>query len=167
MPTLATLREDYAREAHELHKIFEEAGPDLDLSRVKRLEGTPEEKAADIRRRNGVFDGIKREIDGLESLATIGQLAGLRDQQASDPLTRPSYGGPNGAVVPDAGGSVLRQKGVAAFLRAHKGYQAFRDGRLRSVDIELPAPEFKTLVTLANISPQNERLGLVNMPLET
>jgi|SRR5262245_19299702 len=164
MPTLATLREDYAKEAFELHRIFEEAGPDLDMDRVKRLEGTSEEKAAEIKRRNDVLSDIAKEIEGLEHLQNIGKLAGLRHQQASEVPSRPTFNG--SGPLPDNGGSVLRSKGLELFLRNHKGYQAFRDGRLGSVGIELPVREFKTLITLTTISPQNERMGLVNMPLE-
>src|SRR5262245_15676153 len=166
MPTLATLREDYAREAHELHCIFEEAGPDLDMGRVKRIEGTPEEKAAEIKRRHDVVNAIAVELEGLEGLGTIAKLNDLRRKQASDPLERPSYGGANGTGIPDAGGSVLRQKGLRAFLYEHKGYRELREGRRRSIDIDIPVPDFKTLITLSNISPQAQRQALVNMPLE-
>src|SRR5262245_66176310 len=131
MPTLATLREDYAREAHELHKIFEEAGADLDMDRVKRLEGTPEEKVAEIRRRHDVVNGIAAELERLQALGNIGQLNEMRHKTASTPVERPVYGGALPAL-PDNGGSVLHAKGLVAYLRAHKGYQAFRDGRMRS-----------------------------------
>src|SRR5262245_59367583 len=164
MPTLATLREDFARESFELHKIFEEAGADLDMARVKRIDGTAEEKAGEIRRRNELLADLQREIEGLEALGTIGQLNGLRQKAATTPLERPSYGG--GGGPPDDGRAVLRQNGLLAFLHQDKGYRELRDGRRRSVDIEIPVADFKTLITLANIAPQAMRGPLVNMPLE-
>src|SRR5262245_60229947 len=143
MPTLATLREDYAREAHELHLIFEEAGPDLDMAKVKRIDGSSEEKAAEIRRRHDAVNAIARELEGLEALGTIGQLNESRHKTASAPLDRPAYGG--GPPIPDSGGSVLKTRGLRAFLLEHKGYRELRDGRRRSVDIEIPVADFKTL----------------------
>jgi HK97 family phage major capsid protein len=165
MSTLATLREDYARESFELHKIFEEAGPDLDMERVKRLEGTPEEKAGEIKRRNDMLTEISKEIESLEGLGNIGRLNELRHKQATEPLERPAFNG-NGAPLPDNGGSVLRSKGLRAFLMEHKGYRELRDGRRRSIDVEIPVLDFKTLITLSNISPQADRRGLVTMALE-
>lgn len=164
MPTLATLREDYAREAHELHLIFEEAGPDLDMAKVTRITGSNEEKAQEIKRRHDAVNDIARELEGLENLGNIGRLNGLRHQAATDPVDRPTYGGQG--PIPDAGGSLLRQKGLRAFLADHKGYRELRDGRRRSVEIEIPVPEFKTLITLSTISPQNLRQPTVQ-PLAT
>jgi HK97 family phage major capsid protein len=167
VPTLATLREDYARESFELHKIFEEAGAELDLARVKRVDGTPEEKAADIRRRNDLLADLQREIEGLEALGTIGQLNGLRQEKANTARAgdRPAYGGGTGPAPTD-GALVLRQNGLLAFLHQDKGYRDLRDGRRRSVSIEIPVADFKTLITLSLASSQAARQPMVNMPLE-
>jgi HK97 family phage major capsid protein len=166
MPTLATLREDYARESFELHKIFEEAGADLDMDRVKRVEGSPEEKAAEIKRRNDLLTEISKEIESLEGLGNIGRLNEMRHKQATEPLERPAFNGNGAAPLPDSGGSTLRTKGLRAFLLEHKGYRELRDGRRREIDIEIPVLDFKTLITLSNASPQADRRGLVTMALE-
>jgi HK97 family phage major capsid protein len=167
VPNLATLREDFARESHELEQIFQEAGPDRDLDRVKRLEGTPEQKSAEIKRRHDVINAISADLEALTHLGDIERINNLRVRQATDPLNRPSYGGPNGSVVPDGGGSVLEQKGLRGFLEQHKGYQAYRADRAGAVEIAIPVARFKTLITLGTISPQNYRTAAVPMPVET
>ena len=165
MANLAALREDYDKESHELHLIFEEAGPTMDMALVKRLDGTSEEKVAEMRRLQGVIDGISIEIEKLEHLATIGQLNEMRREKATTPVNRPPFGA-NGSSPPDGGGSVLKGRTLREFLMGHKGYRDLREGRVRTVAIEIPVPEFKTLITLSNISPQNQRLDLVTMALE-
>src|SRR6185503_15942385 len=51
-------------------------------------------------------------------------------------------------------------------LQENKNYKSFRDGLVRSVTMELPAADFKTLITLTTVNAQADRRGLVNMALE-
>jgi HK97 family phage major capsid protein len=54
-----------------LHEVFEQAGPDLDMAKVERLEGDSATKAAEIRRLNTEVSKIGERIDELAELEGI------------------------------------------------------------------------------------------------
>lgn len=51
-----------------LARIFDEAGPDLDLSRVKSITGTTQQKTDEIRRLNRELDDLAAQAEGLRRL---------------------------------------------------------------------------------------------------
>lgn len=157
MPSLAETRESIFDKQKFLAKIFDQAGPDLDLSRVDVLDGTTTDKAAEIKRLNTELTEMGIERDRLETIEAI-------SQKNSEQLRRdnePRGGGmtfPSGMTGGGSGGSHQPyQKGLRQFLLEHKEYKAFRSDSLRSVQIDLPIPDYKTLITLTTISPQNFR----------
>lgn len=70
---LVAKREELDARRKGLHAIFEEAGPELDLSKVKSLEGDTTTKAAEIKRRNTELTALGAEI---EELAMVEKAAG-------------------------------------------------------------------------------------------
>src|SRR5688572_8646668 len=71
--SLADLRGMRAETNKSLHEIFDQAGPELDMSKVTVVEGDSATKAAEIQRLNAVSSAIGEKIDEL------GALEGIRD----------------------------------------------------------------------------------------
>ena len=181
--SFAEVREELAAKREQLHHVFEEAGPDLDLSRVTSIDGDTAYKAGEIKRRNQELEELGAEFDRLHNLSLISQNNALEVRRLTEPtngLPHPGSGGngngrangagyaggawtANGALSPR---DTLARKGLRAFLLEHKGYQAFRQQSHATVEIELPMADFKTLVTLSDISPQAGRRAALDMALE-
>lgn len=165
MPSLAELREEIAAKNSTLHKIFEQAGEEMDLSRVDLISGDTHEKAAEIRRMNEEISALGVERDRLEHLDTIKQLRGRDHERDTTPSSGMRF--PNGGGGSPSSGHQQAQKGLRQWLSDHKGYREFRADQSRSVTFDLPDADFKTLITLTTVSPQNLRQpNVVNMALE-
>jgi HK97 family phage major capsid protein len=67
--TLELKREELNAKRKALHEIFEEAGEDLDLTKVKSIDGDTHAKAAEIKRRNVELTALGEEIDDLVVVA--------------------------------------------------------------------------------------------------
>jgi HK97 family phage major capsid protein len=165
MPSLAELREEMAAKSAELHEVFVQAGPDLDMDKVRVIHGTTDEKAAWIKQRNDELSRLGIEKDRLESLETIGRLNERTHQDLNAPVDRPALPGSKQAAE-DYGRQVLRNRGVSGLIKEHKGWQEFVKGLRRDVSIDLPIVDFKALITLSNINSQAARQGPVDMALE-
>lgn len=163
MPSLAEIREEIAAKNQNLHKVFEQAGEDMDLSRVDLIDGDTHQKAAEIRRMNDELTALGIERDRLEHLDTIKRLNTTEHQRSTETsggMRFPGSGAP-------AGGHRAAQKGLRDLLREHKGYREFRGDQAKSVTFDFPDLDFKTLITLTTVSPQNMRQpNVVNMALE-
>lgn len=164
MPSLAELREEiYAKNTH-LHKIFDQAGEDMDLARVDLIDGDTHQKAAEIRRLNDELAALGVERDRLEHLDTIKRLNSNEHQRSTETNGSMKFPGAGGAP-----GSSHRsaQKSLRDMLREHKGYRDFRAETVKTVAFNFEDLDFKTLITLTTVSPQNiRRPDPVNMALE-
>src|SRR5262249_49459853 len=137
-----------------------------DMDKVTSIYGDTAYKAAEIDRRNKELSELGQEVDRLEKLASIGELNNARIQLAEQPVNRPSFGG-GGAASPNAQPKQFPPHHLKQMLLGDRNYKSFRDGLLRSVTIDLPDADFKTLVTLSTINRQNQRLAAISMmPLE-
>jgi len=170
--SFAEVREELAAKREQLHRVFEEAGPDLDLSRVTAIDGDTAYKAGEIKRRNQELEELGAEFDRLHNLALISQNNALEVRRLTEPVNGVVHpNGTNGAANGagwTANGSLsprdtLARKGLRQYLLEHKGYQAFRGANRGQVEFEIPTLDFKTLVTLTDISPQASRRGLVDL----
>lgn len=68
MRSVKELNEEIAAKSKRLHWIFEEAGPDMDMAKIKSLEGDSAAKAAEIKRSNMELAELGRERDDRISL---------------------------------------------------------------------------------------------------
>lgn len=164
MASLTEVREELASKRQEMHRIFEEAGGDLDLNKVSFIYGDTEAKAAEIQRREKELKELNDEYNRLALLASIGQNNELQKQSLTEPASRPQFPGGSGAGFAEP--KPFKSHHLKQLLGESKGYRAFRDGTLRSVTLDVPAPDFKTLITLTTVNVQADRRGLVDMALE-
>ena len=74
-PKLEEKREELAAKQKDLHGIFSEAGPDMDLSQVKSLSGDSHDKVEEIRRRNEEIDALAKEVENLEFVNGVAEKA--------------------------------------------------------------------------------------------
>jgi HK97 family phage major capsid protein len=68
-PALVAAEATLKSKKDELGKIFAEAGPDLDLEKVKSLEGSVEEKAESIKKINSEVEKAEQEVKRLQGVA--------------------------------------------------------------------------------------------------
>jgi HK97 family phage major capsid protein len=162
MPTLVELREELAAKSRELHEIFEQAGPEYDFSKAERLKSLDADgQVKEVKRRNDELTDLGKKVDAASEIEGIGKKAAdlhghFNLPAAGGGITHPSG---NGTRQPE-------RKSLSEMLTEHKGdILALVEKRSNQVSFELPV-DFKTLVTLSTISPQNERDPLVNMALE-
>lgn len=163
MSSLAEIREKLASCREELWHIQQEAGPDLDMAKIKSIPGDAQAKIEEIQRRNREIDALGAQYDRLRLVEE--QLKGNQREHAQlfEPVGRPAY--PENAMVLAAdrplGGKTLRR-----FLLDHKDYQQFRADRMRTITLDLPGVDIKTLITLSTVNAQADRRETVRMGLE-
>lgn len=155
------------RTKQELNKLIDEKGAELNklFSDHKDAEGRythTAEQVAELNKRNDELTELGKELDtvlGLEAAETGLKVRQERDKQPVGGITHPT-----GLVLPDA----PRLKTVREIMDESVDYQAFlKDTNRKTAIFEIPEQEFKTLITLATLTPQPERRsGIVPMALE-
>jgi len=81
MNKLKQLREAFLKKQADLHKIFEEAGNDLNMENVKSVSGTSAEKVATSRKMNSELELEAKEIESLEGVELASKAS--NDRQAA------------------------------------------------------------------------------------
>jgi HK97 family phage major capsid protein len=167
MPNLTEVREELAAKRKQLHDIFSEAGPDLDLSLVKSLDGDNVAKAAEIKRRNDELTDLGQKHDELAALA---KMAG-DNQKAHEDLSKPAGGMrfPSGGQKAGGGdGSEQRMaqpKSLGELFTESAAFKEYSQHRRQGPTVELPKSaifgEQKTLLTETGYAPQAVRTGLI------
>lgn len=160
--SLVETREKMNRLRKELHDIFEQAGPEMDMGKVTVIQGDNSYKAGEIRRRNLEMSDLGTVLDRLELLEQIK----YNNNAELNRMNKPGAG--NGMVFPGDGGSKQQfdPRDLRTFLKSHAQYQLFREGKVNSVGIDLPVDNIKTLVTLSTVNAQAIRRPPVEMALE-
>jgi HK97 family phage major capsid protein len=160
--SLNEVREDLAAKRDQMHRIFDEAGPDLDLGKVTYIHGDTDAKAAEIQRREKELKDLNDEFNRLNMLALIGKNNELQKQSLDEPVKGMQFGSSNESAEPRQ----FTAHHLKRMLHENKGYRAFRENNLRQVTMEIPADGFKTLITLSTVNNQATRQPVVNMALE-
>lgn len=101
----------------QLSAIFKEAGPDLDLAKVTSIDGTTDEKATEIRRRNEELTDLGKQFDQARELEIIQQ--GLREKVSGRDR---SDDGPAG----NAGDDRNREKSLGQRFAEHETTKQYR-----------------------------------------
>jgi HK97 family phage major capsid protein len=136
----------------ELADIFDEAGPDLDLTKVKSVRGTTHDIAAKIRELNDEQTDLGKEVDALLAVQKAAERARTPDDRH---LGSGEHGADNGNVLEFA----PRRKSFGQLFVESDAYKLKQGpiGPEATLDVEL-----KTLMTTAaGWDPEETRTGRV------
>lgn len=137
----------------ELHSIFEEAGPELDFSKIKSISGDTRAKAARVRELNNELKALAEEVEDLKAVGQASEKA--RMSPASSHRESGSGSGDTGGGYA-TGGQARSFGDLFVASHAYKGRQG-QIGPMATLDIEL-----KTLMTTtAGFDPEETRTGRV------
>jgi HK97 family phage major capsid protein len=162
MPTLAEVREEIAAKSQALHKLFEQAGPEMDMTKVTDLTGDSATKAAEFKRRNDELTALGKQRDELTDWDAMRDRARKEHEHASRPVGPMVH--PNGT---QNGHQEPAQKSLRQIIAESPEYKAFVErGANGTARIHVAVPDTKTLITLTTISPQARRQAPVDMALE-
>ena len=169
--SLTEVTEELAEKRKFLHDVFQQAGPDVDTAKITLISGDSVYKAGEIKRLNAELTDLGQQYDRLYALSMIGRENEQEHKRLNEPGGNGLVIGPNGGAVGGAdaakyGDRSLSPRRLREMLQTNKGYKAFREGGLRTVTVDIPAADFKTLVSLTTVGPQNERRPLVPMAME-
>jgi len=148
-PALVDAEERLAAKQKELAGIFDEAGPDLDMSKVKSVSGDSADKVGAIRALNEELDDLGRKVEELKSVHNIAER--VRSERAAQHAEKGSEtGGRPGREQP-------QHKSFGELFVASAAYTE-RKGKVgpeAHIDVE-----FKTLFqTSAGWAPETTRTG--------
>jgi HK97 family phage major capsid protein len=154
--TLRELVEELESKRQQLHKIFEEAGPDLDLSKVTSITGTTAEKAAEIKRRNDELADLQRQVEERKALEAVSANVKAVGDYLNEPVNRPLQPGGNG------GGPTAPIKSLGQYVVESEEFKAILGQAKKTFAVEHKDFEFKTLFqTSAGFPPETTRTGRI------
>ena len=186
MPSkLVEKREELAAGRKALAAIFEEAGPDKDLTLVKSIDGDTAAKAAEIRRRNDELTALGKEVDDLVDMDRIadGVKAGEDRIEAGQRGMAFPAGARPGEGEPDMAKSFgdlfveskafteydrVQKKGPTVEVDLAKSYGDFvaAHGMKAALDLSEQIRTKATLDTLTGYTPQAVRIPVLITPGE-
>jgi len=113
----------------QLHDIFDEAGPELDLSKVKSLDGDTAAKVEEIRKLNAEIDDIAKALDGLNVIERA-----VRHGATDDEKTGETGAGEKGAGQ-ETGGRKQQRKSFGELFTDSDAFKV--KGMTAELDIEV------------------------------
>jgi len=135
--TLREIREEVTVKQAALAEIFKEAGPNLDLSKVTRITGTNEEKAAEIKRRNDELNTLVKDAEDRELVERAQDDVTRREDWLKEPLKHPGHVGGNG------GDRAIQKKSIGEMFVKSDAYMQYKGGGspgpVADLDIEVKA----------------------------
>lgn len=147
-----------AERSKALHEIFEQAGPDLDLTRVEALKSFPDTraKAAEVRRLNDELTDIGQQRDTLAALEAAREQAGRVYAEQHEPAS---------GMVHPASGERRRaeRRSIGRLMVESQEYRQFSRLRNWPTPVSLPHLDIRAAVfrTGAGWDPQDIRLDRV------
>jgi HK97 family phage major capsid protein len=159
MPTLTEVREKLQAKSDELAKIFEEAGDNLDLSKVTSFDFPSKDdisRRTEIKKRNDELTELGKEKEALQAV----QDAADNVKNLRKPVNRPSF-------EREGGDKPVPAKTLRQYLDESQEYKTFREHGGGTAVIEIAEKDlgdlgFKTTLTLSDINnPATRRAGIV------
>lgn len=136
-----------------LSRIFDEAGPEMDLGKVKAISGDSMAKAEEIRKINDELTDLGKQRDELSNV----QKAAIRIRTAGSAAEQAARGGEGGSEPGGYQGQPQRQKSFGELFTASKAYKERGTKTMDTIEVNL-----KTLLsTSAGWEPETTRTGKV------
>jgi HK97 family phage major capsid protein len=166
MPSeLVTKREELATKQKALHEVFAEAGPDMDMKKVKAIEGDVAHKRAEILRMNDEMTALGKEVEELVKVENAKSNTDALGKSLNAPgPALPIQGGRESAQNTKSLGETFIES--VAFKSAPKGKA---DGPEEMLDIDVKQLLARTkavMTTAAGFAPQAIRSGDI-VPIAT
>lgn len=147
--TLKELREKLQAKRNQLHEIFEQAGKDMDMSKVKCIDGDSQAKVESIRALNTEINAIQDQIKTLEDAKA------LEDKAVEEDRKNKGATGPTGDAKKQPGDGQDSVKSIGEQFVDSPAYKT--KGASATLDVGL-----KTLMTTAaGWAPESIRIGRV------
>lgn len=150
---LKELRGQQDAKRDELKGIFDEAGPDRDMSKVKSIEGDSTAKVEHIRKINDELDDLAKKAAPLEEELAVLSRADreLKERERRLDENQPSIADPGAKTRRDA---PAQKSPGELFIESKAGHD------LKGQDVDLPEVDVKTLMTTsAGWAPESIRTG--------
>lgn len=141
------------------NRMYNEAGSDLDFTKIQSEAGTTEEKISLWKSLQLEMTEVGAEYDRLRAIDAEMKAASAQYQQSRVPTNTPPL---QGGDYQHLGQSGL----IRNMLGQSKEYARLSTQRGSASIGSLSGPELKTLITLTTVSPGNQRMAPVNMRLE-
>lgn len=152
MKELIAKRNELKAKQEALGKIFEEAGPELDMSKIKLLDGSAVEKVERIRQLNDELNAIGMEVE---------KLAGI-EKSLADQKRRSAELGSQNAQTFDQPEGQKDQKRIITLGELFCKSDVYANRKHPGVQQSLPEFEMKTLFeTGAGWAPESLRTGRI------
>lgn len=154
-PALEELNDKIEAKQKDLSTIFDEAGPEIDLTQVKSLSGDTMAKVEEIRKRNSELDDLAKQRDELLAVHKAAQ----RVRTAPGPGGKVDVGGEPGSEPGAPSPSAPPTKSFGDLFVESKAYKARTGGVGPEAHIDV---ELKTLFsTGAGFEPETTRTGRI------
>ena len=164
MDELKKLLEEIAAKQAELGAIFKEASDNgqINLSKVTKITGTNEEKAAEIKRRNDELGALREKAEEMEAVLKAQGDSEARDKWLKEPQNRPGQPGGEGKGAAETPRKSLGQYVVESEeVKATLGHSK-KSLSIEHKDIDNPIAHLKTLfLTTAGFPPESTRTGRI------
>jgi len=147
---LVEKRQECDAKHKKLMKVFEEAGSDRDVSKIKSLTGDDAAKTNEIVKMNAELKALEAEVDGIVKMEAAGDEADVREKNIKVPEDRQKF--PEAKDAPTDLGKAFVESAT---------YKAFRgSGQGRSGTAEIGIP-LKTVLTTTGYVPESLRTGIM------
>lgn len=151
-PALEELEGKIKDRSAKLASIFDEAGPEIDLSKVKSISGDSMAKAEEIRKLNDEMSDLGKQRDELNQVRKAAERIRMAGS-AQEAAERGGQGGSEGSSAPGH----TQQKSVGQMFVESQAYKGRAGRETALLDVEL-----KTLFeTAAGWAPETTRTGRV------
>jgi len=147
---LVEKRQELEAKQRKLHQVFEEAGADLDLDKVKSLEGSAADKVAAIQRMNKDLGDLGKEVEALAAVEQAAETA----KKWGEAIKSPAPAVPQPAPVG-------QEKSLGDHFVESKSYKVFREQQIINVPSTVDIPLKTAMTTSAGWAPESTRIGRV------
>jgi len=163
MPTLVELRGEIITKSDQLERIFQEAGPELDLTKVSYVDGDTATKAAEIKRRNDELADLGKQLDALREAEDLREKNAERQRWLHEPGQHFVHPRPEaGSGAPGGDLHERAAKSLGTLFTEHPAYLQEKGTAMAHFGVSLPDVDMKTVMTLtAGFAPEATRIPRV------